>query len=410
MKHNRFQGYTVGCILVLAAMVVCAGQNQKRNRGEVFYHTFNANTPGPGDVWLTLESVGHVWDDSPLSTDTSSTVTPVASGAPERRWLSNIRAFPDVRIVGGITDFLSVHAASRVLSYGFEPGFYSGGVRCTWPDNKNIRVNAYGLMLDYKYIVRDRAPTLGGYIGFMPEGFYVRGTNIEARVLYELDMLPVQSRLPLRLCVNSGLRIPVTERREMFQFVTDIMAIYSGYGFDFYAGYSLESFMNFFSPTAIVQPGGGKTFLMWFEENPMYLNLGGNIRYDNGVTLSLTVPLLLSVNHGSRMRSEDMVELIHKQPNGLFTYEKDRNIRDPFDPWFVKWKIAGAVTVPLHFTMTGAEMMRNYLLLKNRKEQRVIDIDKRTITLEKKTPAEDTLSDDAARLERIRRQRELLSK
>lgn len=408
MKLNRVKMWAGLALMVVALAGVYGGQNQKRNRGEVFYECFNANTPGPGNVWLTLESIGHVWDDAPLANDTASAGSAPADGVTTRRWVSNIRAFPELRLVTGITDYISVHASSRVLSYGFEPGYYSGGIRCTWPNNKNIRLHANGLKIDYKYIVRDRGPSLGGYIGFMPEGFVVKGGNIETRLLYELDMLPVQSRLPLRMCINTGVRVPLEERRELSQFLFDIMAVYSGYGFDFYAGYTLESFMNFFAPIAIEQ--SGKKFLMWFEENPMYLNLGGNIRYDNGVTLSLTVPLLLSVNHGSRMRREDMVELIHHQPNGIFAYEKDRNIRDPFDPWFVKWKVAGAITIPLHFKMTGTEMMRNYLLLKNRKEQKVIDIDRRVISPEKRPDSADTLDDDTVRLERIRRQRELLSK
>jgi hypothetical protein len=312
--------------------------------------------------------------------------------------------------MGGLTDFLSVHAESRLISFGFKPGYYGGGVKLTLPNNKELRLNGYGLCIDYKNIMRESAPSLGGYIGFMPEGFVVMGHNCEVKLLYELDILPKASLLPVRLCVNSGFRFPMSKRQELYQYLMDIMIVYSGYGYDFYAGYSLESFMNFFSPVTIAQDS--KKFMVWFGENPMYLNLGGNIRYDNGVTLSLTVPLLLSINHGSRMRVEDMVELIHHTPNGKFTYEKDRNIRDPFDPWFVKWKVAGAITFPLRFKMTGTEMMRNYLLLKNRKQSKKIDIDDRldilrSDELKKEAAGED---DDKKRLDEIRKRRESIVK
>ena len=403
---NRLKKTVVITVALFAvAASVAGGQNQRRNRGEIFYHCMSANTPGMGNIWLDLSAVGHIWDDSPLTTDTSAS----AATAVKRRWVSNIRAFPEVRMTAGVTDFIAVDAESRVLSYGFEPGFFSAGLRATWPDNKDLRLNGYALSVMYKYIVRERGPSLGGYTGFMPEGFGIKGNNIEARALYELDILPVQSRLPVRLCVNAGFRLPLDKRQELWQTLFDATAVYSGHGFDFFAGYTVESFTNMFSPIEIEQ--GGKRFLVWFGENPMYFNLGGNMRYENGVTLSMTVPLLLSVNHGSRMRRDDMVELIHHQSNGIFTYEKDRGVRDPFDPWFVKWKVAGTLTIPLRFRMTGAEMMRNYLLLKNRREQKVIDIDSRmggSVEPSGKAKAEEN-EDDRQRLEKIRKKREELS-
>ena len=72
-----------------------------------------------------------------------------------------------------------------------------------------------------------------------------------------------------------------------------------------------------------------------------------------------------------------MAELHRNSKPELFSDEKRRGIKDPFDPWFVKWKVAGSITFPLRFKMTSSELMRNYLILKNRKEQRRIDIDQK---------------------------------
>lgn len=401
----------------MLALVLCsvtgtsAAQNQKRNRGEAFYSCQNSNTPGPGSIWLSFVAVGHIWDDDAIMTDTNvNPVVPSNNSAPVRKWISNVRAFPEVNLMAGITDYLSIYGDSRLLSYGFRPGYFRGGIKVTIPDNRELRFHGFGMTLSYKKILRESAPSLGGYTGFMPEGFFVKGNNIEWTFIHEMDLLQKTSLIPLRFITNVGLRQPVDKRTDMRQMLADIMLVYSGYGYDFYAGYSLESFMNFFAPVEVNQDNV-KRFLVWFGENPMYLNLGGNIRYDNGVTLSLTVPMLLSVNHGSRMRNDDLVELNRHTTNGKFMYEKDRGIKDPFDPWFVKWKVSGAITFPVRFTSTGSEMMRNYLLLKNRKNVKTINIEER-IDLEageKQKPDEEKMADEK-RLEEIRKRREALNK
>ena len=87
--------------------------NQKRNRGESFFNLRNSNTTGFGNIWLSLRGVGHVWDDDPVKLDSSSKA--------DRKWISNVRAFPELRIEGGVLNFLSVSVESRFLSYGFKP-------------------------------------------------------------------------------------------------------------------------------------------------------------------------------------------------------------------------------------------------------------------------------------------------
>jgi hypothetical protein len=393
--------------LLQSVPAFAANQNQKRNRGESFYHCMNSNTPGVGNFWVSLNVVGHVWDDSPIDMDEASEFQDAGSSA--RRWVSNIRAFPEMYLQGGILDFLSAHAYSRPLSYGFKPGWFGGGIKCTWPNNQDIRLHGLGLAIDYKYQLRETTPTLGGYIGFMPEGFVVKGHNLEIQALHELDLIPLNSYLPIRVLTNAGVRLPLSKRQELFQLLATICAVYSGYGFDFYAQYSIESFWNIFEPKEVKQPG--KTFLLWFSENPMYVTLGGDIRYNNGITLSLAVPILLSVNQGSHMRPEDIKELITRADNGIYTYEKEHGIVDPFDPWYVKWKICGSITFPIRFEMTSTEMRRNFLILKNRKKGRKIDIDTRIRSQdEKESDEKNKKEDEKHRLEEIKKKREQLLK
>ena len=399
--------------LLLASLCICAvllpvtaKNNQRRNRGETFYQCRNSNTTGVGNIWISLRGVGHIWDDDPIAMNSQTSSTADNTSLSPRRWISNVRAFPEVYAQAGILDYLSINVESRILSYGFTPGWFGGGIKATLPNNKELRSHGLGLSLQYRYNTRESAPSLGGYTGFMPEGFVVKGSNLETKLLYEFDLLPVLSLLPVRVLANTGIRIPLARRQYLSQFLLDAAVIYSGYGFDFFVQYSIEAFNNILRPIVIEQPG--KRFLVWFSENPMYATLGGDLRYDNGITLSLAVPILLSVNHGSRMRTEDLSELSRQVPNGIFTYEKERGIKDPFDPWFVKWKVAATLSFPIRYRMTGTEMMRNYLILKNRKDEKKIDIDNR-IRLDESTPEnekEKEKEDAKRRLEEIRKKRE----
>lgn len=353
-------------------------QNQKRNRGEAFYNTFNSNTVGTGDVWLHLRAVGHVWDDSPVSFDSIQ--------KEDRKWVSNIRAFPEISLQWGLIDIASIHIDSRILSYGFRPGSLSGGLKLTTPNNIDLRLHGFGLDFSYVYAFSEANPTLGGYTGFMPEGFVVKGSSLEIKLLYELDILARYSKLPLRFLCNVGSRIPFRDdRADCVQFLLNTGLVYSGYGFDFYALYSLEAFKNFFSPLKITIPEN-KTIAVYFPENPMYIILGGNLRYDNGLVLSASFPLLVSKNAESSMRLQDLIELHRNTNSNLYKDEKSRGIKDPFDPWFVKWKIVISASYPLRYKSSSAELMRNFLLLKNRKQKKQINIDQK---LKQKTETED---------------------
>lgn len=376
-------------ILVLFTFTIQAQENQKRNRGESFFNLRNSNTAGHGDVWLTFRGVGHIWDDDPIKLDTLNKV--------DRKWISNFRAFPEFRAEGGLFNIASVSLESRVLSYGFRPGYLSLGLKLTTPDNLDLRLNGFGIEFSFLHQFSESNPTLGGYTGFMPEGFVVKGNSMEIRLLYEFDLLAKYSKLPFRFISNLGSRIPFREDRlDCVQFLLNTGIVYSGYGFDLFAMYSIEAFKNFFSPIKINEQGN-KTIAVYFRENPMYIVLGGNVRYDNGLILSFTTPLLVSKNRQSRMSIEDLVELHRKTDPSLFSDEKKRGIRDPFDPWYVKWKLTGSITFPIRFKMTSAEMMRNYLIQKNRKRHKNINIDKKI---------EDQQKEDLKRLEELRMQKE----
>lgn len=376
-------------LVVLISLSSFGGENQKRNRGESFYNCLNSNTSGHGNIWISLSATGHVWDDSPVTLDSNSV---------KGKWISNVRAFPEVRAHAGLFDIASLSLESRILGNFWNPGWISIGCKLTTPNNKELRIHGYALDIKYNYQFIENGPTLGGYTGFMPEGFVSKGHTLESRLIYELDLLPLISNLPLRFIVNSGLRIPLRQdRRDFKQFLTDIAVVYSGYGFDFYTAYSLEAFNNLTKP-AVLKTDTYKKIAVFFPENLMCLTFGGKLRYDNGVVLAVSTPILLSTNRESKMTVKDHSDL-HRHRSDLFPQEVNLGIKDPFDPWFVKWKIVGSISFPIRYSMTSSELMRNFLLLKNRKQDKKIDIDNR---LFKTVQENDSLEvDDKARLENI---------
>ncbi|MBN2035535.1 MAG: hypothetical protein JW768_02215 [Chitinispirillaceae bacterium] len=374
----------------------------KRMRGESFYRCMSSNTLGSGNIWISLASIGHVWDDPPLKTDD-------AGAEREGFWMFNARAFPEAYVCAGFFDVASVAIESRPLTWAFKmPGWVAGDLKLTWPNNKDLRLLGFGCNARYLYRFTNTTPTLGGYIGFMPEGYVTKGSIFEGKFLFDVDLISKMTILPLRFLINLGARVPLErEYINNYQFLGDVGVVYSGYDYDFFAAYSLEAFNNFTGPKRFAQ-AGDKEFLVWFSENPMYLVVGGNVRYKNGITLSVALPLLTSMNVESKMSRQDQTHLDQKRAD-LFPYEVSHDIRNPFDPWFVKWKIVGSLTFPLRYKMTSAEMMRNFLLLKNTKEKNRLDIDNRLRSFEESTNVEPE-DDEEKRLEKIRKRKEEMKK
>ena len=393
---ERYPAIIFSCAFIFCLPLMVTGQNsQKRDRGESFYRCESSNTSGPGNIWLSFTGLGLVWDNPPSDDTLINT---------KHRWISNVRGFPEARVQAGITDYLTIKLESRMLSWGFKPGWVTTALKFTIPNNKELRLNGFGADVKYRYQFIETAPTLGGYIGFMPEGFVTKGSSIDANFLYELDLLARFTNLPLRFLFNGGIRIPLRDNKlQMMQMITDAGLVYNGYGFDFFVIYSGEFFNNFSSPLIISQDS--KRFGIFFSENPMYFTFGGDVRYENGLVLSLSIPILVSTNFGSNMK--DLRRLNQRDP--AFQDELNFRITDPFDPWFVKWKIEVTASYPIRFKMSSAEMMRNFLLYKNRKKEKKIDIDSRLQGIEQSDSKKDQ-NDALKRLEEIKKRREQSTK
>ncbi|MDG5813611.1 hypothetical protein QA601_00835 [Chitinispirillales bacterium ANBcel5] len=348
----------------------CYGQpGSVRDRGESYLGCRTSNTTSFGDIWLSFGGVGHVWDKHPSLLDSVS--------KDQLKWYSNARFFPEFRVHAGLFSFGMITIESRPVSWSLEPGWVSGELKLTMPQNDHLRFVGIGYSLRYAHHFWDGPPTIGGYRGFTPEGYITEGGRIENRLLLELDFLAHKGRLPIRFITNLGLRVPTD--RELWsssQLLLDVGVVYNAHAYDLFFQYSLEAFRNFLEPKVFTMNDSqkhSKRWLVYFTENMSYLSLGGNVRFPKGSMFSISIPMLLSVNQQSSISIHHQ-ELLDRK-SGAFPDEEKRGIRDPFDPWFVKWKIVTTVTVPIRFKSSNSELIRSHLLYQNRNKPNRINFD-----------------------------------
>ncbi|MBD3344840.1 MAG: hypothetical protein GF401_07235 [Chitinivibrionales bacterium] len=402
-----------GTIIMLLAfcMSLPAMQGQqKRSRAEGMYQCVSANTTGRLNWWITGRAIGFLWDN------------PDENGSP------NFYPFPEIQSEFGLINFASIGFEMRPVSYPepvkkplverLQMGNMGASAKFTMPNNKDMRYHGLGIQVKYFYNFINRFASIAGYrmdngTGFCAEGFMHGEHNLEMKLLYDRDYLARYSMLPFKIMVNLGLRMPFDDQFLPYsQYLFDIGIIYAGLNADVFCEFSYEGFVNnSFKPKKfdINWASGYRVSEVAFSENPMYLTLGGRIRYDNGMVLYAAVPLLLSSNQGSDITYKGDWQRLHND----FPDEKVRGIKDPFDPWYAKWKIVAQLSFPIMYRQTGAEMRRRFLLLKNRKGGRKIDIDERLKMLEnskksdrkKEEETEDEERKKKKRLEEIQRRK-----
>jgi hypothetical protein len=393
---------TVLIIIFLVIATVYSQTDYKRSRGEGFYKCESANTIGVGNVWAEFCALGFLWDADP-----------------EKDNMPEPFAFPEVKVNVGIRNYVSAYLESRVLSYSWKFDWLAVGSKFTFLKNKDIRFQNVGLKIEYRHrFLSDFHTTIGGFqnsagTGFLPEGFVIQGGNARIMALYDLDFISKFSFLPLKVSANFGVNIPFDrEFLDYSQYLINVGVAYIGLGADVFIEYSVEAFFNTTTEPkrfSFNWEGWGTTTKTWevaFSENPMYLTLGGRVRYPNGLVLYGAVPLLVSQNKGSTTADVGL-NLENKFPE-----EAAKGINNGFDPWYAKWKLIVALSYPIRFKQTGAEMRRSFLLLKNKKGKKRIDIDKR-LNLEQTTSEQekaDEKTDRKKRLDTIKKRREEIEK
>jgi hypothetical protein len=368
----------------------------KRCRGWGLYAAEGANTTGKGNIWLSGRAVGFLWDN------------------PQDSALVKPFPFMEGACRIGILDWLSLHIDSRMISYFWEKkpqfGHMQVSTKVTTPNNEDLRFEALGLRLGYRHNFLNAFPSISGLrtndgTGFCPEGFYVGGGSVVAGLQYERDFIAKFSVLPLKAIANAGVKVPLDPQwRAYAEYTLSTGASFYGRNYEAFCEFTMEGLVNNnLKPKkfAFRWAGDDTTTEIWevaFTENPMYLQLGGRLRYENGITLMGCVPILLSYNQGSALIDADRQTLQRGCDNNTtFADECARGINTPFDPWYTKWKIIMEISFPLRYRQTGAEMRRFFLISKNIDEQEKIDIDRRLKQLNEKTPQDTTSSPERSR-------------
>lgn len=385
MKINKY-------ILIILLLALSLQATNKRSRGEGLYQVQSANTIGHGNIWAEFTALGFIWDSG------------------EKNELNPL-AFPEISIEGGLFDKASIYLQSRLLSYGWKFDWISIGAKFTFFKNKNLNLHNLGAIVEYKHRFLKEFSSIGGYriegTGFSPEGFIVEKGSITIKALYDLDLIVKNSRLPFKVYGNLGARIHLNKDfLDYSQYLIDIGFSFSGTTADVFIEYSLNAFFNTNTdPKKFSYDWGwdrNKTWEVAFTENPMYITLGGRIRYSKGAVLYGAVPLLLSYNQGSDITYGGDSQKIKED----FPDENARGITDPFDPWYAKWKVILKLSYPIRYRQTSSELKRSFLLRKNRKVKKKIDIDERLNILEEEDKQKAEELDRQKRLEEIRKKRE----
>jgi hypothetical protein len=270
------------------------------------------------------------------------------------------------------------------------------------PNNNKLRLFGAAFSAAYTYnLVKDYASF--GYrndvAGFYPEGIMLSGSSFEWRAIGDVELIQWKSFLPLKFYLNLGYRFSMSEMpgatvengaivlpqpRSYGQYLFYTGLEYKGLSTDFFVEYYAEVFNTFSSPQTVIWVGDGgpsKRFPYYFSENPMYLTPGMRVKYSNGITLMAAIPIKMSSESGYPLRSLSREEK-------LLPDAASNNWTDGYSPFYADWKVMGKISFPIHFTMSNAEMIRKFLLLKNRNKKQTMDIDEAIDKKDKKKEGE----------------------
>jgi len=90
--------------------------------------------------------------------------------------------------------------------------------------------------------------------------------------------------------------------------------------------------------------------------------------------------------------------------------ESDSLWTDGFSPFYADWKIVGKMSFPIKFKITSYEMIRKFLLMKNRGEKQVIDIDEAIEKRGEKEKEKGKRDEEEERLNEIEKRKEKMMK
>lgn len=368
----------------------------KRDRGIGLYNVMSANTTGKGNVWLEGKGTGFIWDNG-----------------------SKLFLFPDLDLSWGALNFLELKINSRLLSYTWRPHNISGEIKLTIPNNRKIRFWGLGLSAKYnKCLLKDIKPSNGGIrhgaTGFYPEGFNFGAGTREIVVANEFDLTAITSYLPFTFYLNNGYAMSNDPAFTKYnQYLLGIGTEFKLFMVDFFLEYTLRSFHNIYSfkifqnlkePVIVNLPLSPvpKKYAVWFTENPMFITPGARIHYKNGIRLWGAVSISLKKDKGATNSDKGAANISRLEGYNTSDLTADKYpVTDGFTPFYTDWMLKGGISLPLRYRKPSSEMYRDFILKKNVKAKKRIDVDEELENKKKKDKKKQQQEEDLKRLKEI---------
>ncbi len=412
--------FTSSLFLVLSfatCLVSLSYSIEKRDRYSGLFHTSSSSVMGRNNLFLNIYGRTFLWDNN------------AASNVPT--------IIPNLELGYGLWDIFQLSGGMQIMTT--RPSLAFLKIKMTTPNNKNIRMLGFSQSFEvYKNLSKEFKSNGFRFEnqGFTPDHFKHGGTGIVSYYKFvsalDFELIRLTTLLPLKFYLNLGYELPVeqwmdTRKKEAeenyeetyrlsseqdeYKGSTDFSKVPAMIGMelktsstdfflelegDFFRSHIEELFKGkkgsekFWVRYNVVLAGDNlKVFDMHIMENPIFINVGGRLKYPNGLTLSGGFSWLLSRDYGGTFGGCSEKNVCHGDPIP--------GARDGFSTFYPQWRLFGGLSYPLKFQQTSAELYRTYLLRKNRKNRKVIDIES---NLEEKTESKDPLfeklmSDDA---------------
>ncbi|MFC1584442.1 hypothetical protein ACFL5V_02725 [Fibrobacterota bacterium] len=379
-------------LLVLVLALHGAQALEKRDRWSGLYKVSSSSTIGEGNLFLTLYGRSFLWDNA------------AAQKLPTM--------LPHAELGYGLVDFAHISGGFQVMTT--RPSLAFLKLKVTTPNTKNIRLIGIAQSFElYRNLLKEFKSNGLRYKneGFTPD-FFLMG-NEDLFTFYRLmtcldfEMIKLFSFLPFKFYLNLGIeggfgswmgskrseamkayeedrgiregdelhigttnftKVPILLGAELKTRATDFF-------FELEAEPFLEHVKNLYRDEAsgdrywvrynIIlegEPPGMRIFDIHMLETPIYLNLGGRLKYPNGLSLLGGFSWSLSFDMGGKLGPCSITECREGATDG-------------FSPFLPQWRLFSAIKLPLKFRQTSAELYRTYLLRRNQRSRKVIDID-----------------------------------
>jgi len=394
---NKVSGKLFLFWLLLTVCTIDALAIEKRGRWAGLYKSNSSSVMGKENLYISIYGRAYLWDN----------------GGGQKPTI-----IPHIELGYGFWDYFDVFGGLQVMTT--RPSLLFMKLKVTSPNNKNIRFIGLAQTFEIYSNLSKEFKSNGfryGNEGFTSDHFKYGGSGFLASYKFmttlDIEFIKISTWLPFKLYLNAGLELPVNSWmrahketatvafRDQF-YSNDTASDFAGttnfaklpviiglelktHTTDFFVELESEIFYEHFKQLFgsakgsekywvrynVILESGDVGFLKIFDmhlmESPIYVNIGGNLKYANGLSLMGGFSWLLSRDYGGKLGGCDRENLCHG--------EKILAPREGYSPFYPQWKLFGGIKYPFKFHQTSAELYRTYLLRKNRKSRKVIDID-----------------------------------